>query len=230
MEDRGRNTILTRKFLASGTQNVETGQLGVNGFWSFASKSFFVTIFAMTQSTEPADPDAPFMTRKGTHPDVSVSNGGGAGSAEVANSLEKESPAWRGITLRSAVLLFAMIPLLLLGVAGLLQPSTSGLGTHQQLGLPPCSMRVIFGIRCPTCGMTTSWSHFMHGHWWASAQANTGGFLLALLAVGTAPVQIRWAWTGVAPRYPVQNRMIFAVLGIAGVTFCDWLVRIWSFS
>jgi len=33
-----------------------------------------------------------------------------------------------------------------------------GHGTHQQLGLPPCTFYVIFQRPCPACGMTTSWA------------------------------------------------------------------------
>ena len=53
----------------------------------------------------------------------------------------------------------------LLAVAGSLQPSPAGLGTHEQLGLPSCTFRWLFGMRCPSCGMTTSWSHAMRGQW-----------------------------------------------------------------
>ncbi|RMG03430.1 MAG: DUF2752 domain-containing protein, partial [Planctomycetota bacterium] len=49
----------------------------------------------------------------------------------------------------------------LLVIAAVLRPSPTGLGTHQQLGLPPCTFRAMFGSRCPTCGMTTAWSNVM---------------------------------------------------------------------
>ena len=51
--------------------------------------------------------------------------------------------------------------LLPLGAAVRLQPAREGLGTHQQLGLPPCTFRVLFDRPCPSCGMSTSWAHLV---------------------------------------------------------------------
>ena len=62
-----------------------------------------------------------------------------------------------------------------------LAPNPAGFGTHQQLGLPPCSFQTMFGIPCPSCGMTTSFSHFVRGQWLRAAAANLGGLLLAIL-------------------------------------------------
>lgn len=45
----------------------------------------------------------------------------------------------------------------------LLKPSPFGHGTHTQLGLPPCPSVVLFDRPCPGCGLTTSWTAFMHG-------------------------------------------------------------------
>src|SRR5687768_15883893 len=44
----------------------------------------------------------------------------------------------------------------LLVVASMLQPDSRGMGTHEQLGMPPCTFLFLTGIRCPSCGMTTS--------------------------------------------------------------------------
>jgi hypothetical protein len=71
----------------------------------------------------------------------------------------------------------------LLGTAALLKPASAGFGTHEQLGLPPCTVKLIFGMRCPACGMTTSWSHLMHGELLESFRANCGGSLMGILAM-----------------------------------------------
>jgi hypothetical protein len=68
----------------------------------------------------------------------------------------------------------------LLLVAAWLKPSPTGIGTHRQLGLPPCTAVLLWGKPCPACGMTTSWAWFMRGRWGASLQANPGGFFLAI--------------------------------------------------
>ena len=121
-------------------------------------------------------------------------------------------------------------PLLLLGVAMSLRPSEAGLGTHQQLGLPPCSMRVMFGIRCPACGMTTSWAHFTRGHWWQSVKANPGGFLLAVYCFPFVACCFWTAAKGRLPQIGVQNAMVFGLLGIAVVSVIDWLAHLSGFG
>lgn len=73
-------------------------------------------------------------------------------------------------------------------LAGQLQPDSAGYGTHRQLGLPPCSMKLFYGIRCPACGMTTSWAHFVRGEFGPALRANLGGTLLAVLAVFSLPM------------------------------------------
>jgi hypothetical protein len=46
----------------------------------------------------------------------------------------------------------------LLVIASMLRPASAGVGTHTQLGLPPCGMMVTTGYPCPSCGMTTAFA------------------------------------------------------------------------
>ncbi|MCS6977955.1 MAG: DUF2752 domain-containing protein [Gemmatales bacterium] len=65
-------------------------------------------------------------------------------------------------------------------VAAWLRPSSAGLGTHRQLGLPPCSFYIVTGgVPCPSCGMTTSFCHLVRGQILESLRANPVGTLLA---------------------------------------------------
>ena len=73
--------------------------------------------------------------------------------------------------------------LALLVVASQLQPDPRGLGTHQQLGLPPCTFSMLFGQRCPACGMTTSWSLVTHGRLSEALNNHISGTVLAGLAL-----------------------------------------------
>ena len=129
-------------------------------------------------------------------------------------------------SIRLLACLIAILLAIPLAVARTLDPSPQGLGTHQQLGLPPCSMRVLFGMRCPACGMTTSWSHLTRGHLVASARANSGGAVLGILVSVVIVVAIRTAWTN---RMPMPGRMRSLGIGvvIAGaVTVVDWVLRL----
>lgn len=142
-----------------------------------------------------------------------------------ASELDFASPRQSGMRIRFAVLAIALIPATLLVVASQLEPSASGLGTHHQLGLPPCSFRVLFGIRCPGCGMTTSWAYFVRGEWLASMSVNLGGFLLALCGVASTGVFGRSAWSGRMPGIETQKWMTIAVVAVTLVTILDWSRR-----
>ncbi|WP_419189210.1 DUF2752 domain-containing protein [Stieleria marina] len=139
-------------------------------------------------------------------------------ASETADRKSSQMPQFARLT----ALLLGLGPLVLLGVALSLRPSEDGLGTHQQLGLPPCSMRVIFGIRCPACGMTTSWSHFARGQWLLSANANPGGFLLAAYCFPFAACCFWTASKGNLPPTRLQNTMIMLLLMITIVSVAQW--------
>jgi hypothetical protein len=116
--------------------------------------------------------------------------------------------------------------LVLLAVAALVAPDDRGFGTHQRLGLPPCTFRVVTGIRCPSCGMTTSWAHLMRGNVIASLKSNTGGTLAGIIALVLAP----WAFfSGVRGRWlgrPLDDRMALIVtIAVILVALADWAVR-----
>lgn len=92
-------------------------------------------------------------------------------------------PAAAGAGRRLAGLAVFLAAGAVLGLAAMLTPAAGGVGTHEQLNLPPCGWVIAAGIPCPTCGMTTSFAHAADGHLLASARTQPMGFLLAL---GTA--------------------------------------------
>ncbi|MCA9076682.1 MAG: DUF2752 domain-containing protein [Planctomycetaceae bacterium] len=73
-------------------------------------------------------------------------------------------------------------------------PDPRGFGTHQQFGLPPCTLRLLTGVSCPSCGATTSFAHFVRGEWPSAIRANGAAFVLACLCA----VQIPWSWMSIA--------------------------------
>ena len=68
----------------------------------------------------------------------------------------------------------------LLLVAAWLDPSPNGHGTHMQLGMMPCGWVMHAGIPCPSCGMTTAFSHAADGDLAASFVAQPFGMILAV--------------------------------------------------
>lgn len=72
-------------------------------------------------------------------------------------------------------------------VAARLEPSPTGMGTHQQLMLPPCTWPTALGLPCPSCGMTTAFAHAARADLLSSFVAHPVG---ALLAVATAAVVV----------------------------------------
>jgi hypothetical protein len=108
-----------------------------------------------------------------------------------------------------------------------LEPDPRGFGTHQRLGLPPCTFRALLDIPCPGCGMTTSFSHFVRGNIVQAARANIGGVLLALICV----VQIPWCWWSAARGRlwcvtdPTRSLLILITV-IGGVAVLNWVFRV----
>ena len=117
--------------------------------------------------------------------------------------------------------------LMLLAAAAWLKPSPLRHGTHQQLGLPPCTFWVLFGRPCPTCGMTTAWAHLVRGQVIGALRANVGGTLLAVVAMIAMPWLLgsaaRGRWLGMAPNGAVAACISTTILL---VILIDWLVRL----
>jgi len=71
--------------------------------------------------------------------------------------------------------------------------------THLQLGLPPCTFRLLTGVACPSCGMTTSFALLMHGDLENSLRANAVGTLLAVFSLAVIP----WSLASVLCKRPL---------------------------
>ena len=112
------------------------------------------------------------------------------------------------------------------GTAAQLKPDPRGFGTHEQLGLPPCTIQQLFGISCPSCGMTTSFSHFTRGQFLQSARANAAGLLIAMFFA----LQVPWCFISVMRgrlwmvRQP-DKWLLWLLLGLAAATMVNWSVQ-----
>ena len=97
--------------------------------------------------------------------------------------------------------------------AAWLQPTAGGYGTHEQLGIPPCSFLTVSGWPCPSCGLTTSFSATTHGQLALAWQAQPFGIVLfaavlllaivgsyELVTARSSLMRLRpgvwWAWCG----------------------------------
>lgn len=109
-----------------------------------------------------------------------------------------------------------------LSVAAWLTPDELGVGSHQQLGLPPCSMLTLVGYPCPTCGMTTAFAHTVRGELWSAFRAQPAGLGLALALVLAASVSLGvvvtgkvWAvnWYRVSPTRVTLGVVLFLLSG-----------------
>jgi hypothetical protein len=97
---------------------------------------------------------------------------------------------------RALLVLWSILLLAGFSLALCLPPDPQGYGTHQQLGLPPCTFQFFFNIPCPSCGMTTCFAHFVRGQWVAAFHANAAGLLLACVCLAQIPWSLTSAWKG----------------------------------
>lgn len=64
--------------------------------------------------------------------------------------------------------------------AATLTPSSAGMGTHTQVGLPECGFVLATGLPCATCGCTTAFAHAADGSLLMSLITQPFGAVLAL--------------------------------------------------
>ncbi|MCA9268178.1 MAG: DUF2752 domain-containing protein [Planctomycetales bacterium] len=128
---------------------------------------------------------------------------------------------------RLTIAAMGVVLISMLGVAVWLKPSPRGFGTHTQLGLQPCTFTQLARIRCPSCGMTTSWAHTVRGQLFSAVKANSGGTLLALLALVGGPWLLL---SGVLGKWFCGRPNEWLVVALAAfvviVTLTDWGIRL----
>ena len=132
------------------------------------------------------------------------------------------SPLGRGL----ASLLLLIAPTLF-GIAALLTPNPNGVGTHQQLGLPPCSFLKMTGIICPQCGLTTSFALLVRGRLNEALAANPAGPALAAILLSASPwlllsiLRNRWLATADPASLLLKITLAWFLL-----TLLQWIPRI----
>lgn len=115
-----------------------------------------------------------------------------------------------------------------LWAARAITPAASGIGTHEQLGLPPCGVYAFFSLPCPACGLTTAFAHLAHLDIQASLRVHPLGLPLFLLTLLALPLSA-WAWLVRVPigfvvdAFEADRWALWLVLALLG-TWCARLV------
>lgn len=120
--------------------------------------------------------------------------------------------------------------LVVLGLSVWLKPDARGIGTHEQLGLPPCGFVQMFeGMPCPSCGFTTTFALAAHARPLDAIHNQPFGFVLFLVTVAAVPIALGACVRGVSlfeltERWP-WGRVFIAFLSLWLLAWLyKWLV------
>jgi len=91
----------------------------------------------------------------------------------------------------------------------------------------PCPLRTLTGVPCPFCGLTTATVALAHGEWAKAAMTSPLAYLVAGLAVGTAPILVaRVLGKAPLPR-PVSDRTRRRITKVMiGIVALSWLFQL----
>jgi len=142
--------------------------------------------------------------------------------------LRAPRPARLGLLGRLVALTISVACLTILLIAARLAPSPTGIGSHTGLHFQRCQFEFRTGIPCPTCGMTTSFAHFVRGQFLASLYVQPMGMCLALLTTLTFWAALYIALTG-RPSHRLFRFIPthYYLLPIFTLTILAWAWKIW---
>jgi Protein of unknown function (DUF2752) len=132
---------------------------------------------------------------------------------------------------RTVYLALALCSIIAINLARLLEPSPDGVGTHEQMGLPPCPFFHLTGIPCPSCGLTTSFAHAARLNFYASFIAQPFGLIAFCLAILSIPLSIylagnRRPWSELIHIRGIKV-LIYALIALFVIS---WIYKIVSMS
>lgn len=128
---------------------------------------------------------------------------------------------------RRGMVVLAVALSTVLAVACLLKPDPKGIGTHQQLGLPPCQFARMTGHPCPSCGMTTAFAWTVRGELGRAWGANPAGVPLALVCAALVPWLLVGAARGKAPGFrSPEPPLLGVVVATVAVSLVSWTIRL----
>lgn len=127
---------------------------------------------------------------------------------------------------RSAALIGLVVSGAMLTAAARMTPDPRGLGSHEQLGLPPCGMFTAWKLPCPTCGMCTSFALGVRGKFISAFHAQPAGLGLFVATAVCCALCVRVLVIGRAlrlpiPLWPLQRWVIL----VASVLLFGWAYK-----
>jgi Protein of unknown function (DUF2752) len=124
-------------------------------------------------------------------------------------------------------LIFVLISVSSLVTARLLRPSSRGVGTHEQLGLPPCPFLYLTGIPCPSCGLTTSFAYAARLEFVSSLITQPFGFIVFILTICAIPFAIYLIRRRISLSEFMQTRIVERLIYVT-LTFylLSWFYKI----
>jgi len=148
---------------------------------------------------------------------------------DVELKLPTQPPRWRQIEpsqrlFHGAVAFGGAVTLI---VARFLTPDPRGMGTHEQLGLPPCFTFTTLHIPCPFCGMTTAFALMAHGKIAQAIMTQPAG---AAASIGTLVAVLVSGAFAVTARRPLLSKLTqwrrLGLLLLTTFVFAAWLFKI----
>lgn len=120
-----------------------------------------------------------------------------------------------------------LVPVVLAAMGTFLEPDARGLGTHEQLGMRPCTTMDLWGVPCPGCGVTTAVTLAARGRLWDSFVTQPFGFALALGAVAF----VAWALWGQATGRDLYRGLMEVPLarwgtGLVAIVLTAWIYKL----
>jgi Protein of unknown function (DUF2752) len=129
-------------------------------------------------------------------------------------------------------LTFVLISVSLLTIARLLEPSSQGVGTHEQMGLPPCLFLHLTGIPCPSCGLTTSFAYAARLDFFSSLITQPFGLIFFFLTIFAIPFSIflirrRISWSELL-QARIVDRLIYVAIALYALSWF-YKIIIWRY-
>jgi len=91
----------------------------------------------------------------------------------------------------------------------------------------PCPLRTLTGVPCPFCGLTTATVALSHGQWATAAKASPLAYLVAFIAVGTAPMLVaRLLGKAPLPRRVTDRTRQRLTTGMVAIVALSWLFQL----